>query len=235
MKNPNTLPARCLALMLNGQSFTHPEFEQITGSWRLSAVVFTLKGLGWPVESFDLSAPSPECATRTISRYYLPVKAIQAHNWSASASNYAGENDCRTVWKSFDDSGAVTPATLYGMAFAQSWKDLRKSRTKGLNLLLPSIRQALQSPLNKPWEHPLLICRLAVCLRQATILTSSPSAGNQTGCEKSALVIRRPLPDYPFRVVWWFRVMRPMDRSRDALEEMRWLRDYLRGCNEVTD
>ncbi len=52
------------------------------------------------------------------------------NNWSASAGNYAGENECRTVWKSFDDSGAVTPATLYGMAFAQGWKDPSKSRTK---------------------------------------------------------------------------------------------------------
>ena len=53
------------------------------------------------------------------------------HNWSASAGNYAGENECRTVWKSFDESGAVTPATLFGMAFAQGWKDPSKSRTKG--------------------------------------------------------------------------------------------------------
>ncbi len=76
--SPNTLPARCLSLMLNGQSFTHPEFEQITGSWRLSAVIFILKGLGWPVESYDLLAPSQECPTRTISRYYLPSKIIRA-------------------------------------------------------------------------------------------------------------------------------------------------------------
>ncbi len=75
---PNTLPARCLSMMLNGQDFTHPEFEAITGSWRLSAVIFTLKGLGWPVESFDLPAPSPECPTRTISRYFLPQEAINA-------------------------------------------------------------------------------------------------------------------------------------------------------------
>lgn len=75
---PNTLPARCLSMMLNGQSFTHPEFEAITGSWRLSAVIFTLKGLGWPVESHDLPAPSPECQTRTISRYFLLQKTINA-------------------------------------------------------------------------------------------------------------------------------------------------------------
>lgn len=75
---PHTLPARCLAMMLNGKTFTHPEFEQVTGSWRLSAVVFTLKELGWPVESFDLSAPSAECPTRTISHYFLSPKTIQA-------------------------------------------------------------------------------------------------------------------------------------------------------------
>jgi hypothetical protein len=75
---PNTLPARCLSMMLNGQTFTHPEFELITGSWRLSAVVFTFKGLGWPVESYDLPAPSEECQTRTISRYFLPPKVINA-------------------------------------------------------------------------------------------------------------------------------------------------------------
>lgn len=51
------------------------------------------------------------------------------HNWSASAGNYKNESECRTVWKSFGDSGAVTPATLYGMAFAQGWKDPSKSRT----------------------------------------------------------------------------------------------------------
>ena len=76
--SPNTLPARCLSMMLNGQTFTHPEFEVITGSWRLSAVVFKLKDLGWPVESFELHAPSPECSTRAISRYFLPAKAIKA-------------------------------------------------------------------------------------------------------------------------------------------------------------
>ena len=75
---PTPLPARCLALMLNGQRFTHPAFEVITGSWRLSAVIFTLKGLGWPVESIDLPAPTKECEARTISRYFLTTKTIQA-------------------------------------------------------------------------------------------------------------------------------------------------------------
>lgn len=75
---PNTLPARLLAMFFKGQDFIHPEFEKVTGSWRLSAVAFSLKELGWPVETHDIAAPTPECATRTISRYYLPAKVIQA-------------------------------------------------------------------------------------------------------------------------------------------------------------
>ena len=76
------------------------------------------------------------------------------HNWSASAGNYAGENECRTVWKSFDDSGAVTPATLYGMAFAQGWKDPSKSRAKGSNGARPSLplaraKQTPQTPVKQ--------------------------------------------------------------------------------------
>lgn len=63
-------------MMLNGQTFTHPEFELITGSWRLSAVIFTLKGLGWPIDSYDITAPSKDCPSRVISRYYLSDKVI---------------------------------------------------------------------------------------------------------------------------------------------------------------
>lgn len=55
---------------------------------------------------------------------------VDFNNWSASAGNYAGENECRTVWKSFDEAGGVTPATLYGMAFSQGWQDTSKSRNE---------------------------------------------------------------------------------------------------------
>ena len=76
------------------------------------------------------------------------------NNWSASAGNYPGENECRTVWKSFDESGAVTPATLYGMALAQGWKDPSKSRAKGLNgsrrnLPLARAKQTPQTPVKQ--------------------------------------------------------------------------------------
>ena len=69
------------------------------------------------------------------------------HNWSAAAGNYKNENECRTVWKSFDDSGAVTPATLYGMAFAQGWKD--PSKTTRPNLPLATPKQTPQTPVKQ--------------------------------------------------------------------------------------
>lgn len=48
------------------------------------------------------------------------------HQWSAGAANYSGERDCLSVWKSFSESGGVTPATLYGMAHMQGWQDPAK-------------------------------------------------------------------------------------------------------------
>lgn len=68
------------------------------------------------------------------------------HSWSKRAGSYAGENECRSVWKSFDDAGAVTPATLYRMAFDQGWKDPAKSRTKAINGSRPTASIAKASP-----------------------------------------------------------------------------------------
>lgn len=76
------------------------------------------------------------------------------HRWSASGSNYAGENECRIVWKSFDESGAVTPATLFGMAFAQGWKDPNASYAMGDNRTRPSpalamVERTAQKPVKQ--------------------------------------------------------------------------------------
>ena len=68
------------------------------------------------------------------------------NTWSASAGNYSGENECRTVWKSFGDAGGVTPATLYGTAFAQGWKDPAKKTAKALNTTRPSATISKPSP-----------------------------------------------------------------------------------------
>lgn len=66
-----TLPDRCLLMMLGGQSLTHREFLDAAGSWRLAAVVYTLRELGWPIESEEIPAPIADAAERYIARYYL--------------------------------------------------------------------------------------------------------------------------------------------------------------------
>lgn len=43
--------------------------------------------------------------------------------WSESASNYAGANDCRSVWRSIKVDGAITANTLFYEARKAGWRD----------------------------------------------------------------------------------------------------------------
>jgi len=52
------------------------------------------------------------------------------HSWSATGSNYGNENECRTKWKSFSESGRVTAATIFAMAIEQGWKDPTRRQHK---------------------------------------------------------------------------------------------------------
>lgn len=73
-----TLADQLLSRLLAGESFVHPEWESITGSWRLAATAFQLTCLGWPVKTMLVPSPSAECPNRTIARYSLPASAIAA-------------------------------------------------------------------------------------------------------------------------------------------------------------
>lgn len=74
---PGTLAARALDIFLRGESLTHPQFEAVSFSWRLAAIVGALRELGWPVESVDIPAPTFENPNRCIARYRLPDDVIQ--------------------------------------------------------------------------------------------------------------------------------------------------------------
>ena len=50
---------------------------------------------------------------------------VDFHGWSQGADNYAGEKECQAVWKSISETGGVTPATLFKMAFDQGWTDTK--------------------------------------------------------------------------------------------------------------
>ncbi len=70
----NTLADRALKLFLDGRVFDHPDFLEGAGSWRLAAVVFQLRALGWPIETIEVPSPSVEHPGRTIALYKLPAK-----------------------------------------------------------------------------------------------------------------------------------------------------------------
>ena len=73
---PGTLAASALDAFLRGEAMTSPQFEALSFSWRLSAVVYDLRALGWPVESIDVPSPTYEAPHRLIARYWLPQKWI---------------------------------------------------------------------------------------------------------------------------------------------------------------
>lgn len=69
---PNNLSSLALQLFLEGKRLDHPTFMSLSGSWRLAAVVNTLKKLGWPIAVTDIPAPSDSCVYREIGLYHLP-------------------------------------------------------------------------------------------------------------------------------------------------------------------
>lgn len=82
-----------------------------------------------------LQALDPGCAREQWIRIGMAAKAAglsldEFTSWSSGAANYDDERDCKAVRRSFKE-GAVTAATLYGMAFAKEWKDPVKPRLNG--------------------------------------------------------------------------------------------------------
>lgn len=63
-------------MLLGGREITHPDFQNVTRSWRLGAYVKVLRELGWPIETHEIPAPTPDCATRFIAKYALPRRVI---------------------------------------------------------------------------------------------------------------------------------------------------------------
>lgn len=70
----NTLADKALGMLMDGRMIDHPDFEDSTQSWRLGAVVFTLRTLGWPVETIDIPSPTEHYPERVIALYKLDPK-----------------------------------------------------------------------------------------------------------------------------------------------------------------
>jgi len=71
-----TLADKALGMFMDGQMFDHPDFENRTQSWRLGAVVFTLRSLGWPIETIEVPSPTADCPDRVIALYRLDRKIV---------------------------------------------------------------------------------------------------------------------------------------------------------------
>lgn len=70
----NTLADVALGMFMNGRMIDHPDFENSTQSWRLGAVIFTLRTLGWPIETIDIPSPTEHYPERVIALYHLDAK-----------------------------------------------------------------------------------------------------------------------------------------------------------------
>ncbi len=74
----NTLASRALHMMLSGKKISHPDFEDLTSSWRLAAHIFNLNKLGWNVQTIEVNhhaAKKPK--NRRICRYFLLLSVIE--------------------------------------------------------------------------------------------------------------------------------------------------------------
>lgn len=74
----STLAGEALDKLLQGEAITHPDFEALTGSWRLSEPIRALRhDFGWPVETIDIPAPTEDRPERFIALYALPQWVIE--------------------------------------------------------------------------------------------------------------------------------------------------------------
>ena len=71
-----TLADTALKMFFDGKMIDHPDFQNSTRSWRLGAVVFTLRTLGWPIETIEIPSPTEQTPDRVIALYHLPAKYV---------------------------------------------------------------------------------------------------------------------------------------------------------------
>ena len=70
----NTLADVALRMLMDGRMIDHTDFIDHTRSWRLGAVIFTLRTLGWPVETIEIPSPTEQSPDRVIALYRLDAK-----------------------------------------------------------------------------------------------------------------------------------------------------------------
>ena len=73
-----TLAALALESLMDGALLNHNDFIGACGSWRLGAVIFHLRSLGWPIETISSHCPTVQSPERMVARYKLDRKYTAA-------------------------------------------------------------------------------------------------------------------------------------------------------------
>lgn len=73
-----TLAALALERLMNGETLNHSRFIGVCGSWRLGAVIFHLRSLGWPIETIRVPSPTAQTPDRLVALYKLDPKQTAA-------------------------------------------------------------------------------------------------------------------------------------------------------------
>jgi putative DNA primase/helicase len=94
----------------------------------------------------DSSCPREEWIRIGMAAKSAGLSFEDFHNWSKSGANYGGERDCKNVWKSFNESGAITAATLFGLSFDNGWQDINDKKISENVKHIPAANQNLKIP-----------------------------------------------------------------------------------------
>lgn len=107
--------------------------------------------------------------------------------WSAGGSNYGGERDTRSVWKSFKPGGGISAATLFAMAREAGWSEPINGHAR------PRQRpQERAKPEPRPKRPPFDFAAVWRDSEAATV--DHPYIARQLGLADGLRVYRGPLP-----------------------------------------
>ncbi len=97
--------------------------------------------------SLDPGCPRDEWVKHGMAAKAAGLDFDDFHQWSAGAGNFNGEQECRSVWRSFKTEGGVSAASLFRAARDAGWEDGTEARAKPLQS--PQIERKQPEP-NKP-------------------------------------------------------------------------------------
>ncbi len=73
--------------------------------------------------SLDPGMPRSDWVRAAMAAKSAGLDVVDFIAWSRPASNFKGEGDCRSVWRSLTANGGVGPGTLFAMARSVGWRD----------------------------------------------------------------------------------------------------------------